>query len=139
MPKRMVDGEGIWESDKIRKLDDKHKPEYAYLLPLAEANGVFEVNAYKIWARVYAYNRRTVTPDFVCDILLDFARVGLLKAWEEEGKIWGFWDGSEKPGRLPGSTEIRKYKNLPPDPPLTCSQDETIKLLEDNLRVSLTE
>ena len=117
MPKRIVDGEGVWGSDKILRLREDFQPEYANLIPLAEANGVFEVNPHKVWARVYAYNRRDKSLEWVQELLNDLIRVGLLLIWEDEGKLWGYWDGSEKSGRLPGEAERKKYKNLPRKPP----------------------
>ena len=129
MPKRVVDGEGIWGSDKILSLREEHRPEYANLVPLAEANGVFEADAYKVWSRVYSYNRRGVTPEWVSDLLSELIRVGLLLVWEDKkrGKVWGYWEGNQKPGRLPKQSEQDKYKNLPPNPPssLSVSSAET--------------
>jgi hypothetical protein len=129
MPKRIVDGEGLWGSKKVRSLKNEHKAEYANLIPLAEANGTFELDPRKIWLRVYGYARQEVAMDFVYDLLEDLASVGLLLAWEEDGKIYGFWDGQDKVGRLPGPSEQKKYKSLPPDPPLDCSKDKTLEIL----------
>jgi len=122
VPKRVVDGEGIWGSDKILRLSTEFQPEYANLLPLAEANGVFEVNPHKVWSRVYAYNRRNVTVEWVQELLNELVEVGLLLIWEDNGKVWGFWDGNEKAGRLPKESEQKKYKNLPPNPPKNLSE-----------------
>ena len=135
MPKRIVDGEGIWGSKKVLTLKKEHRSEYANLLPLAEANGTFELDPRKIWLRVYGYNRQDVQMDFVYDLLEDLASVGLLLAWEEDGKTYAFWDGQDKVGRLPGPSEQKKYKSLPPDPPLDCSKDKTLEIIS-HLRVS---
>ena len=129
MPKRIVDGEGIWGSKKILLLKEEHRPEYANLLPLAEANGTFELDLRKIWLRVYGYNRPSVSMEFLYDVLVDLAAVGLLMAWEEDGKVYAFWDGQDKVGRLPGPSEQKKYKNLPPDPPLDCSKEKTWEII----------
>jgi hypothetical protein len=46
MPKRVIDGEGLWHSDKLALVEPpSFRAEYACLLPLALANGVFEANA----------------------------------------------------------------------------------------------
>lgn len=40
MPKRIVDGEGLWRSDKLSEVTPAWiKAEYANLVPLALANG----------------------------------------------------------------------------------------------------
>jgi hypothetical protein len=129
MPKRIVDGEGLWGSKKVLTLKEENKAEYANLLPLAEANGTFELDPRKIWLRVYGYNRQNVSMEFVYYLLEDLASSGLLLAWEEDEKVYGFWDGQDKIGRLPGPSEQKKYKSLPPDPPLDCSKDKTIEIL----------
>ena len=129
MPKRIVDGEGLWGSKKILLLKEEHKAEYANWLPLAEANGTFELDPRKIWLRVYGYNRPSVTMNFVHDLLEDLTSAGLLLAWKEDGKVYGFWDGQDKVGRLPGPSEQKKYKNLPPDPPLDCSKEKTLEII----------
>jgi hypothetical protein len=135
MPKRIVDGEGLWGSKKVLALKEGNRAEYANLLPLAEANGTFELDPRKIWLRVYGYNRPSVTMDFVYALLEDLAAAELLLAWEEEEKFYGFWDGQDKVGRLPGPSEQKKYKSLPPDPPLDCSKEKTIEILS-RLRLS---
>jgi hypothetical protein len=102
MPKRIIDGEGIWKSDKIAQVEPpRHRAEYANLLPLALATGTFECNPRAIWATVYSYNRPDITPEDVAAILDEFERVKLLFRWEVAGKLWGFWVGIDKPGRLP--------------------------------------
>lgn len=129
MPKRIIDGEGVWGSKKVLALQEEHKSEYANLLPLAEANGTFELDPRKIWLRVYGYNRQKMTMEFLHGLLYDLASVGLLLAWEEDSKIYGFWDGQDKAGRLPGPSEQKKYKNLGPDPPLDCSKEKTLEII----------
>lgn len=131
MPKRIVDGEGVWRSSKVRRLKKEHSGEFANLLPLSEANGVFEVDVHKIWSEVYSYNRDHITKVNVYEILKDLVSVGLLLVWEEDDKTWGSWEGVDKPGRLPSSSEQRKYKNLPPDCPVPGpSIEESFSVLE---------
>lgn len=124
MPKRVVDGEGVWRSKKIKMMKIEYRAEYANLIPLAEANGVFEADTEAIWADVYAFNRPDISVDAVGDILDELERVGLLRRWQENGKTWGYWEGIEKSGRLPKPSEVVKYKNLPP-PPISGDSAET--------------
>ena len=43
MPKRVVDGEAVWTSRKLKMIEPEWvRGEYTNLLPLALANGVFE-------------------------------------------------------------------------------------------------
>src|SRR5580704_6668172 len=111
MPKRVVDGEGIWRSDKIARLEPiRARAEYANMLPLALANGSFECSASRVWSIAYSYNRPDVTVADVESFLAAFEDVGLLYRWtESDGKSWGYFVGIEKPGRLPGKS--RKGKN----------------------------
>jgi hypothetical protein len=120
MPKRIVDGEGIWKSDKLAALDDMTRAEYANLIPLADANGVFHCDAYKIWSQVYSYNRAQYDPETIDSILHELAAGGMLFRWRDESdKVWGYFVGIEKPGRLPGASRrgFNDYANgVLPDP-----------------------
>jgi hypothetical protein len=108
MPKRVIDGEGLWRSDKLARVEPPgFRAEYACLLPLALANGVFEANARRIWATVYSYNRPDVNVETVEKILAEFERVKLLFAWIDAGKTWGYFVGIEKPGRLPAPSRLK--------------------------------
>ena len=124
MPARVVDGDAIYFSDKVRALKPEYRVEYSYLIPLAEANGVFEVDPDRIWAKAYAYHRDGITPGWVRELLEDLKRVDLLRTWSEAGKTWGFWVGIDKSGRLPGKAHLSRYKNLPPDAPLRVKSDD---------------
>ncbi len=120
MPKRILDGEGIWRSDKLARVEPVWmRAEYANLIPLALANGVLEANPRRIWSQVYAYNRTDITTQDVEKILEEFGRVGLLFRWvHEDGKIWGFWTNIKKPGRLPSQSRLnKKHETTGPEPP----------------------
>lgn len=119
MPKRIVDGEALWGSAKIARLAPWAKAEYANLLPLALANGVFECDPRQIWARVYSFNRPEMTPDQVSQVLAQFEKAGLIGRWKDEnGKFWGFFIGIDKEGRLPPKSRIsRKHGACGPEPP----------------------
>ena len=121
MPKRVLHGEGIWGSDKLARVQPEWvRPEYANLIPLALANGVFEVNAKRIWSNVYSYNRPEMDVEKVETILRSFQAAGLLFTWEDQalGKIWGYWVGIDKAGRLPNPSRLKKrHESVGPNPP----------------------
>ena len=107
MPKRIVDGQGVWKSDKLRLLREPWmKAEYANLLPLATANGTFECNPDLIWSEVYSYNRREITVEMVSQLLDELERVKLAFRWSTNGKPMAFWVGIDKPGRLPSQKRL---------------------------------
>ncbi len=63
MPKRIIDGDAMWRSDKIAAIEeDWMRAEFAWLLANALANGSFECNPRLIWSRCYAYTRRQMPP-----------------------------------------------------------------------------
>lgn len=118
MPKRLIDGEALWGSDKLARVaPQKYRAEYANLIPLALANGVFEADPAKVWAKVYAFNRPKVRPKHVEEILASFEQAGMLFRWQdEEGKRWGFWIGIN--GRLPSKDRAEKLRlAVGPEPP----------------------
>ena len=117
MPKRIVDGEALWRSKKLKNISAKYRAEYANLIPLAEANGSFDADPHRVWADVYSFNRPDITLKDVVRILDEFEKAEMLKRWEENGKIWGYWIGIDKPGRLPVEAHLTRYKNLPPEAP----------------------
>jgi hypothetical protein len=127
MPKRVIDGEGLWRSDKLTQVQPPgFRSEYANLLPLALANGVFEANARRIWSTVYSYNRPEITLEHVNQILAEFERVKLLFRWTDPQsvKVWGYWIGIDKPGRLPAPSRLRQgHEILGPEPPSELVQD----------------
>jgi hypothetical protein len=125
MPARVVD-DSIYLSSKVKALKPEYRAEYSYLIPLAEANGVFEADPERIWATAYSYHRDGITPGWVRDLLEDLKRVDLLRTWTEVGKTWGFWVGIDKPGRLPSKEHLKRYKNLPPSAPLRIRSDEFV-------------
>ena len=115
MPTRMIDGDALWRSDKLSKVEPPpYRAEYANLIPLALADGYFECNPRRVWADVYSYNRSDITVQIVEDILDEFERVGLLsRKSDEKGKVWGFWTGIES--RLPCESQRDRYKQGKPN------------------------
>jgi hypothetical protein len=122
MNKRILDGLGVWKSDKIARIQPAWmRAEYANWIPLALANGVFETDTRRIWATVYSYNRPDISFDDAEEIKREFCRVGLLFFWTDEatGKVWGFFVGIDKEGRLPPKSRVKeKHVETGPTPPV---------------------
>ena len=86
MPKRVLDGEALWGSNKLDNVEpDWARAEYAWIYALAFSNGVFEANPRAIWARCYAYNRPDITSEDVEVILAAFVRAKLLFVCSKSG------------------------------------------------------
>lgn len=117
MPARVIDGDSLWRSKKLKKMSPTFRGEYANLVPLAEANGVFDCDPERVWSDVYAFNRPEINVETVEKILYELEQVDLLRRWKDKDKIWGYWTGIHKSGRLPVGKHLERYKNLPPNPP----------------------
>jgi hypothetical protein len=117
LPKRLVDGDALWRSQKLKNVKVEYRAEYANLIPLAEANGVFEADPTRVWSDVYSFNRPDVDVKSVIRILNEFEKAGMLHRWEEKGKIWGYFNGIEN--RLPPPSSIARgdYRIVTPNPP----------------------
>lgn len=117
MPKRVIDFDAMWGSDKLAACAEWAQAEYAWLYGLADASGCFEVsNLRVIWGRVAAI-RRNLTIERLEQVFLEFQEKGLLFVWEHEGKQYAHWTGSDVPGRLPApSWRMRLEKFAPPVP-----------------------
>jgi hypothetical protein len=107
MPKRVIDGEALWQSHKLSQVQpEKYRGELANLLPLMSVNGSFEADARLIWSQVYGFNRPKVTLKDVEAMLKEFERVKILFRWTAvDGKVWGYFVGVEKAGRLPSPSK----------------------------------
>jgi hypothetical protein len=116
MPKRIIDGEAVWSSDKLANCEIWARREYPWLYPLADANGCFELtNLRVLWGKVAA-NRPDLTIQRLQEVFEQFTRHGLLFTWTKNGKCYGHWTKSE--GRLPPRSERRRHKSLAPDIPV---------------------
>jgi hypothetical protein len=117
MPKRVIDFDALWASDKLASCAEWAQSEYAWLYGLADASGSFEMsNLRVIWGRVAAI-RKNLTLERLQEIFDEFVERGLLFTWEENGKRYGHWTGSDVPGRLPApSWRMRLEKLAPPVP-----------------------
>src|SRR5882762_8332080 len=117
MPKRVIDFDAMWGSDKLASCAEWAQVEYAWLYGLADASGCFELtNLRVIWGRVAAI-RRNLSLERLEQIFHEFQDKGLLFVWEENGKRYGHWTGSDVPGRLPApSWRVRLERLAPPVP-----------------------
>lgn len=109
MPKRVLDGEGMWGSTKLANVPEDMIPEYAWLYPLADMNGSFEVtNLRVVWSKVAA-----IRPHFTLERLREvfgcFWKAGLLFQWNQSGRKFAHWTGSERRGRLPAISQRKKF------------------------------
>ena len=101
MPKRVLDFDAMWGSDKLAACAAWAQAEYAWLYGLADASGCFELtNLRVIWGRVAAI-RGNLTIERLEQVFAEFQDKGLLFVWEHEGKRYAHWTGSDVPGRLP--------------------------------------
>jgi hypothetical protein len=117
MPKRVLDFDALWGSDKLAACSSWAQAEYAWLYGLADASGCFELtNLRVIWGRVAAI-RRDLTIERLEQVFTEFQEQGLLFVWEHQGKRYAHWTGSDVPGRLPPpSWRMRLERFAPPVP-----------------------
>jgi hypothetical protein len=117
MPKRVIDFDAMWGSDKLAGCAAWAQAEYAWLYGLADASGCFELtNLRVIWGRVAAI-RANLTIERLEQVFAEFQEKGLLFVWEHEGKRYAHWTGSDVPGRLPPpSWRMRLERFAPPVP-----------------------
>jgi hypothetical protein len=117
MPRRVLDFDAMWGSDKLASCAEWAQAEYAWLYGLADASGSFELtNLRVIWGRVAAI-RRNLTIERLEQIFAEFEDKGLLFAWGHEGKRYGHWTGSDVPGRLPPPSWRMRLERLAPAVP----------------------
>jgi hypothetical protein len=117
MPKRVIDFDALWASDKIASCPGWAQAEYAWLYGLADASGSFELtNLRVIWGRVAAV-RKDLTLERLESIFEEFVDRGLLFTWEVGGKRYGHWTGSDVPGRLPPPSWRARLERLAPPVP----------------------
>ena len=117
MPKRVLDFDAMWGSDKLASCAEWAQGEYAWLYGLADASGCFELsNLRVIWGRVAAI-RRNLSMERLEQVFNEFQDKGLLFIWEHEGKRYGHWTGSDVPGRLPPPSWRMRLERLAPPVP----------------------
>lgn len=112
MPKRIIDYDALWSSQKLERCPEWARIEYLWIYGLADANGVFEMtNVFALWCKVCAI-RPSLTLELFKETLAIFEGVGLLFSWVEKGKKYGFWTNSDKDARLPAPSDRKKYKTI---------------------------
>jgi hypothetical protein len=117
MPKRVLDFDALWSSDKLAACAPWAQAEYAWLYGLADCNGSFEMtNLRVIWGRVAAI-RHALTLQRLEQVFAEFIARGLLFTWEAGGKRYGHWTGSDQPGRLPPPSWRARLERLAPPVP----------------------
>src|SRR5580693_7519301 len=114
MPKRVLDFDAMWGSDKLAACAAWAQAEYAWLYGLADASGCFELtNLRVIWGRVAAV-RKNLSIERLEEIFREFQEKGLLFVGEQDGERYAHWTGSGVPGRLPPPSWLRRLERLAP-------------------------
>ena len=117
MPKRVIDFDAMWGSDKLASCAEWAQAEYAWLYGLADASGCFELtNLRVIWGRVAAIRRNLTTRAARAD-LRRISRQRIAVCLGAEGKRYGHWTGSDVPGRLPPPSWRMRLERLAPPVP----------------------
>src|SRR6266513_2481427 len=101
MPKRVIDFDAIWASDKIADCVEWAQAEYAWCYGLADANGSFELTNLRVAYGKVSAIRKNLSFERFEQCIDEFHDKGLLFIWAEGGKRYGHWTGSDKAGRLP--------------------------------------
>jgi hypothetical protein len=112
MPKRIIDGDALWASEKLLLVDEKYRCEYAWILPMANANGCFECSPMLVWRTCYAGLRPSWKIEDVATMLDTFESTKMLYRFKVAGKTYGFFVGSQKEGRLPKPSDRVKSAKL---------------------------
>lgn len=128
--KRIIDGDAVWGSSKLANCKEEFIPEYTWLYALADANGNFEIGDLRVIHGKVAAIRPHFGIDTLRQVLDDFHRHGLLYIWEEHGKKYGHWTGSNKPGRLPPKSQRNHYPKLD----VTTPSDKAIEKYWNGLK-----
>lgn len=109
MPKRVIDGDALWVSEKLTQVPERFRVEYSWLLPLANANGAFECSPMLIWRTCYSALRPNWSIEDVAAMLDAFEAAKMLFRWaDKSGKTFGFFIGTQKEGRLPKASDRMK-------------------------------
>jgi hypothetical protein len=123
LPKRYIDYEAAWASDKIAACSDRVPATsgvyYLWFYGLADANGILELTNPSVIHGKVAVNLPFLSVEDVIQILKAFVDHGLLFTWFEGGKLFGFWTKSDLPGRLPPKEERKRYKCLAANLPIS--------------------
>ncbi len=123
MPKRVIDFDAMWASDKIAACAEWAQVEYAWLYGLADCCGCFELtNLRVIWGRAAAV-RKNLSLERLAQVFDEFHEKGLLFRWSVGGKSYGHWTGSDVPGRLPPPSWRNRLERLAPPVPRAALEE----------------
>lgn len=113
----MIDFDGLWCSDKLAACTPAARVDYLWVYGIADPNGCFEINFRAISSKV-SILRPELTPARLTKSFKEFERRGLLFCWTGDGrKRYGYWTGSDRPGRLPPKAERKRYRQFAPPVP----------------------
>lgn len=101
MPKRVLDFDAMWASDKLAACAEWAQVEYAWCYGLADANGSFELTNLRVAYGKVGAIRKSLSVERFEQCVDEWHDKGLLFIWTQDGKRYGHWTGSDKPGRLP--------------------------------------
>lgn len=109
VPKRVIDADAMWASDKLARTPLYARREYPWLYGLADAQGCFEITNLRVIHGRVAAIREDLTLHDLSAIFLAFKEHGLLFTWKDEtgAHEYAHWVGSDRPGRLPSAASRR--------------------------------
>src|SRR2546423_9065323 len=106
--------DATYRSQKVRTIQPPDwRPEYAWLIPIAEDNGVFEFDTQAIWAEAYGIARPDWNVAKVEQLLTELVRVGLIQRYTHEGKQFGCFTKAALP---PTSKRVSRLPYPPGTP-----------------------
>lgn len=126
----------MWGSSKLERCPEWAIPEYAWLYPLADGNGSFEVTTLRVIHGKIAAIRPHFTLDTLADLIGIFNKFGLLFIWESGSKKYAHWTGSERPGRLPSKATRGRYQSFAPSVPKS-KLDKYLQQYHDDIKTSV--
>ena len=112
----MIDFEAVWTSDKLGACEESVRMEYVWLYGLADAHGSFEMNLRAIAGKVSPI-RPELTVERLTFIFEEFQKNGLLFIWQNCGKKYAHFTGSQKRGRLPSKSHRARFMACTPKVP----------------------
>lgn len=123
----------MWSSTKLARCRPESKAEYAWLYGAADANGNIELETPQVlYSKAYAIRPEFTFTQFLA-VLEDFHANGLLFEWEENGKRYGHWTGSDQPGRLPPKPHRARYDNIRVSRAFSAEDPEVLKYIADSM------
>jgi hypothetical protein len=117
LPKRLIDYEAIYSSKKLFNCAYFSRVEYLWIYGLADAGGSFELTDLRLILPKLSTIRPKFTLRLLKNCLDEYQNYGLLFSWYQDGKKFGHWVGSQKPGRLPSNSTKSRYYLVCPQPP----------------------